>query len=269
MLLCRAAAEGEEAPPLTEEEKLAQDFDYLGNKIKETTDVLNPELKGCSLYIIGMMGSGKSTVGRMLANTLRYAFFDTDGVIEKAHPGMTIADIFREHGEEYFRRCEAQVLKELAPYKNLVVSTGGGAVTDPMNWSYMHNGVVCWLEGTPDLLARRVVAEGVEKRPLLYGDGVAADNAYEVAHGKLTALLAAREKFYENADVRVPLEGFGVDVERGAPAAVVMYRLLQRVLEKIEATKAEREARRSFTIEGISGKPSAATAAQQQQQAEE
>jgi shikimate kinase len=63
------------------------------------------------------------------------------------------------------------VLKELAPYKNLVVSTGGGAVTAPMNWSYMHNGIVCWLEGPPDLLARRVVAEGVEKRPLLYGAG--------------------------------------------------------------------------------------------------
>ncbi len=69
------------------------------------------------------------------------------------------------------------MLKELAPYKNLVVSTGGGAVTNPMNWSYMHNGIVCWLEGPPDLLARRVVAEGVEKRPLLYGDGVTGARA--------------------------------------------------------------------------------------------
>jgi len=54
-----------------EEEKLSQDFDYLSNLIKGTTDALDGELKGCSIYLIGMMGSGKSTVGRMLANTLR------------------------------------------------------------------------------------------------------------------------------------------------------------------------------------------------------
>ncbi|GBF89384.1 shikimate, chloroplastic [Raphidocelis subcapitata] len=252
------AAASDEEPPMSEEERLSVDFDYLSNKIKDTTDVLDPELKGCSIYIIGMMGSGKSTVGRMLANTLRYAFFDTDGVIEKAHPGMSVADIFREYGEEYFRKCESQVLKELAPYKNLVVSTGGGAVTNPMNWSYMHNGIVAWLEGAPELLARRVVAEGVEKRPLLYGDGVTADNAFGVANAKLTALLEAREKYYENADVRVPLSGVAADEDRGAPAAVVMYRLLTRVLDKIEATKAEREARRTFTIEGLAGKPVAA-----------
>lgn len=65
-----------------------------------------------------------------------------------------------------------QVLKELAPYKNLVVATGGGAVTRPKNWSYMHNGIVAWLQGEPELLARRVVAEGIQKRPLLFGKGV-------------------------------------------------------------------------------------------------
>lgn len=68
-----------------------------------------------------------------------------------------------------------QVLKELAPYKSLVVATGGGAVTKPKNWSYMHNGIVAWLRGEPDLLARRVVAEGIEKRPLLFGEGVSGE----------------------------------------------------------------------------------------------
>lgn len=63
----------------------------------------------------------------------------------------------------------------MAPYKSMVVSTGGGAVQDPMNWSYMHNGIVAWLQGDTGLLARRVVAEGVEKRPLLYGEGVTGE----------------------------------------------------------------------------------------------
>jgi len=210
---------------------------------------LNEELKGCSIYLIGMMGSGKSTAGKMLANTLKYAFFDTDNVIELAHPEMAVSDIFKKYGEEYFRNCERQVLKELAPYKQLVVSTGGGAVKDPMNWSYMHNGIVAWLQGEPELLARRVVAEGVEKRPLLYGEGVTKENAYEVAQSKLKALIEERTKYYENADVVISLEGFGQDADKGAPTAVVMYRLLQAVKQKIVNTREEREARRNFTIE--------------------
>jgi shikimate kinase len=75
------------------------------------------------------------------------------------------------------------VLKELAPYKNLVVATGGGAVSRPKNWSYMHNGIVAWLQGQPDLLARRVVAEGIEKRPLLFGDGVSGAAGAAVGRG--------------------------------------------------------------------------------------
>jgi hypothetical protein len=73
-----------------------------------------------------------------------------------------------------------KVLRELAPYKNLVVSTGGGAVTQPANWGSMQGGIVAWLSGPPDLLARRVVAEGVEKRPLLYGGAGAAAGALNV-----------------------------------------------------------------------------------------
>ncbi len=62
-----------------------------------------------SIYLVGMMGSGKSTVGRMLANTLKYAFFDTDNVIELAHNKQSVSELWKEHGEEYFRNCESQV----------------------------------------------------------------------------------------------------------------------------------------------------------------
>lgn len=70
-----------------------------------------------------------------------------------------------------------QVLKELAPYKNLVIATGGGTPIKPKNWSYMHNGIVAWLQGEPELLGRRVVAQGLDKRPLLFGDGVSGARA--------------------------------------------------------------------------------------------
>eukprot|EP00879_Flechtneria_rotunda_P006369 GHRR01006693.1.p1 GENE.GHRR01006693.1~~GHRR01006693.1.p1 ORF type:complete len:332 (+),score=129.11 GHRR01006693.1:622-1617(+) len=226
-----------------------QDFDLLGAEVKRLQDSLTAELKGCSIYLIGMMGSGKSTTGKMLANTLKYAFFDTDRVIELAHPGESVADIFKKYGEEYFRNCESQVLKELAPYKNLVVATGGGAVTRPKNWSYMHNGIVVWLQGQPDLLARRVVAEGIQKRPLLFGEGVSEEEAYDTSLKKLQLLLENRTKYYENADVTVDLKGYSTDEQSGAPTAVIMYRLMEAVAQKIQSTNKEREARKQFTIE--------------------
>lgn len=85
-----------------------------------------------------------------------------------------------QHIHPHQQTNNAKVLRELAPYKNLVVSTGGGAVTQPANWGSMQGGIVAWLSGPPDLLARRVVAEGVEKRPLLYGGAGAAAGALNV-----------------------------------------------------------------------------------------
>ena len=119
----------------------------------------------------------------------------------------------------------------------------------PMNWSYMQQGVVVWLQGPPDLLARRVTKDGLEKRPLLADAASQGDDIYSQALTKVTSLLGERSKFYENADLRVNLEGSGVDVEEGAPTAVVMYRILVALQAKIQATKEEREAKKNFVIE--------------------
>lgn len=85
-------------------------------------------LQGTSIFLIGMMGSGKSTVGRMLSNVLKYCFFDSDTVIEQAVGGASVADIFRENGEESFRDMEQSVLQELCTCRNCVIATGGGVV---------------------------------------------------------------------------------------------------------------------------------------------
>ncbi|GAX83755.1 hypothetical protein CEUSTIGMA_g11180.t1 [Chlamydomonas eustigma] len=237
------------AQQTSEDAVLEEDFDLLGTKISELVTDLNEELKGCSIYIVGMMGSGKSTLGKMLANTLKYTSFDSDMMIEMTHEKKAVSTIFKEFGEDYFRDCESQVLKQLAPYKNLVVSTGGGAVCRPMNWSYMQQGIVVWLQGSPELLARRVAKDGLEKRPLLAVES-SGDDLYGTALSKITSLLEDRTKYYENADVVVNLESLSQkDTEAGAPTAVVMYRTLLGVKAKIQATKEEREAKRNFTIE--------------------
>jgi shikimate kinase len=84
--------------------------------------------QGTSIFLIGMMGSGKTTTGKMLANVLKYCFFDSDAVIEQAVGGASITEIFAANGEQGFRDMEQAVLSELASYRNCVVATGGGVV---------------------------------------------------------------------------------------------------------------------------------------------
>ncbi|GIL71812.1 hypothetical protein Vretimale_750 [Volvox reticuliferus] len=227
-----------------------EDYDLLSDKVKEVTDELSKDLRGCNIWLVGMMGSGKSTVGKMLANTLKYAFFDTDSVIELAHDKKPVSQIFAEEGQDYFRNCESQIIKELSPYRNLVIATGGGAVLRPENWGYMHIGIVCWLNGDVDLLARRVARDGIEKRPLLAADAPEGADVQVVAREKLANLLEQRRRYYENADVVVTLEGYGEDVENGATTPAVMYRLLTAVNEKVQAKKREQAERMNFRIEG-------------------
>lgn len=121
-------------------------------------------LKGVNLYLIGMMGAGKSTVGKVLANTLGYRFFDTDTVIEQAAQ-QPIPQIFAESGETAFRQLETQVLSQLSAYTNLVVATGGGIVVTRQNWSYLHHGIVVWLDVPTDVLFERLKDD--QSRPLL------------------------------------------------------------------------------------------------------
>lgn len=146
-------------------------------------------LRGVNLYLIGMMGAGKTTVGRLLAKELGYYFFDTDDVISQA-AGQSVVDIFATAGEEGFRQWECQVLAQLSAYKNLVVATGGGIVLRRENWSYLRHGVVVWLDVPVEQLYDRLRED--TSRPLLRsGDPLA----------KLQLLLNQRQSLYRQADV--------------------------------------------------------------------
>jgi shikimate kinase len=156
-------------------------------------DISTNLLKGVNLYLIGMMGAGKTTVGRVLAKRLGYRFVDTDAVIEQVI-GQPISEIFATSGESAFRELETQVLGQLAAHTRLTIATGGGIVLDRKNWSYLHYGVVVWLDVPIDMLLQRL--QGTTNRPLL-----AENNPRK----KLQALLEQRSPLYDQADVRVTL----------------------------------------------------------------
>ena len=153
-------------------------------------------LDGLNIYLVGMMGAGKSAVGRPLAEALGYRFIDADATLTEA-AGRPIAEIFASDGEEAFRALETSVLNGIASWHSLVVATGGGAVIRPENWGHMRQGVVVWLDAPEAELLRRLAADPT-RRPLLD----APDPA-----GRLQALLQERRPLYAQADLTIRQEG--------------------------------------------------------------
>ncbi len=154
---------------------------------------LAQRLRGINLYLVGMMGSGKSSIAGPLAEALGYRVIDADTVLEQV-AGRPIPEIFERDGEAAFRDLETAVLDQLAGWHSLVVATGGGVVTRPENWGRLHQGVVIWLEAPEELLLRRLRADPTP-RPLLAHPDPAA---------RLAELLAARRPLYAQADLTIP-----------------------------------------------------------------
>ena len=148
-----------------------------------------------NIALIGFMGTGKSSIGHLIAEQLHFAFVDTDELIE-ARTGKTISAIFANDGEAAFRQLEKEIVAELSARKRTVISTGGGLGANEDNLASLkeHALVVC-LWASPEKIWERVRHQ--THRPLL-------KEADPLA--KIRQLLAAREKYYKQADVLLNTE---------------------------------------------------------------
>jgi shikimate kinase/3-dehydroquinate synthase len=175
------------------------------------------ELPGIAL--VGLPGSGKSVIGRLLAERLGRELCDTDQLIEQA-TGRSVAEILDHDGEPRFRELEREALRRACASPGSVIATGGGALNDPLNrWALHQHGILAWLQAPVHVLAQRLGTDDVA-RPLLRGD----------LPGRLTTLLAERAPFYCAADVRVDASrGTGEIVDElasralGAPSRGVLF----------------------------------------------
>jgi shikimate kinase len=157
-------------------------------------DGIGAKLQGSNVFLVGMMGAGKSTLGKYLAHRWGYGYVDTDAVLEQ-WAGRAIAELFATEGEPAFRQREQRVLAEVAACVRLVVSTGGGIVTQPLNWMYLRDGVVVWLDVPVDLLLTRLRRDP-PKRPLLQRSD------WEQVVGDL---WRERRERYAQADIHLPI----------------------------------------------------------------
>ena len=141
-------------------------------------------LGGRSIVLVGMMGAGKSSIGRRLASRLGIPFIDADTEIESA-AGMTIPEIFEKHGEPYFRAGEARVIARLLENGPQVLATGGGSVMDAQTRALIgEKGVSIWLKADIDVLLKRTKRRN--DRPLVE---------------KIRDLLPLREPLYAQSDI--------------------------------------------------------------------
>jgi shikimate kinase len=182
----------------------------------QSLTAIKPVLGEKSIVMVGLMGCGKSAVGRRLAARLGLPFVDADEEIEKA-AGQSIEDIFTEHGEAYFRQGERKVLARLLRSGPQVLATGGGAFMNAETRAAIgQSGISVWLKADLPLLVRRVAKRN--NRPLLKtGDP-------EVV---MQSLMDARYPVYAQADITVE--------SRDVPHEVIVAEILERLAQVLQA----------------------------------
>lgn len=142
-----------------------------------------------NIYLVGFMGTGKTSVGKELARSKKWNFIDLDDLIE-LRQGRSIQDIFSKEGEPYFRRLEKRTLKDVAKEKKFVVACGGGIVIDEENIRIMkETGIIICLSGSPEVILQRT--KKFTHRPLLNVDD---------PKKQIELLLKMRSPFYAKAD---------------------------------------------------------------------
>ncbi|XP_066370437.1 shikimate kinase 2, chloroplastic-like [Miscanthus floridulus] len=194
--------------------------------LKRKSEEVLFHLNGQCIYLVGMMGSGKSTVGKILAEVLGYSFFDSDKLVEQAVSMSSVAQIFKVHSEAFFRENGSCALRDLSSMRRLVVATGGAAVIRTINWNYMKKGLSVWLDVPLDALAKRIARVGTASRPLL---DQPCDDRYTAAFSKLSMLAEQRGDAYHTAFICAEIaakQGHG-DVSMLTPTNIAIEALLK------------------------------------------
>jgi len=166
------------------------------------------------ITLIGFMGTGKSTIARLVAKLLNKEFIEMDDQIVKI-AGKSIPQIFKEDGEIVFREFEIQMCKELSKKENIVISSGGGIILNKINVDYLNlNSVIICLSAKPEIIYQRIMRDGKESRPLLSNPDPLAS---------IKSLLDYRKILYDRATPH-HIDTSGLSIEEVANKVIEIYK---------------------------------------------
>ncbi|XP_030953498.1 probable inactive shikimate kinase like 1, chloroplastic isoform X3 [Quercus lobata] len=196
---------------------------------KKAMDIA-PDLKGTSIFLVGMKSSIKTSLGKLLAGVLRYYYFDSDGLVEEAAGGESAAKSLKESDEKAFCESETEVLKQLSSMGRLVICAGNGAVQSSTNLAFLRHGISICVDVPLDMVAREVIKDQSQ----LSDSEIYTSEAYSEVLTQLIALHEEMRGGYGTADATVSLQKAATQLGYDDMDAVTIEDMTLEVLKEIE-----------------------------------
>ncbi|XP_068656638.1 probable inactive shikimate kinase like 1, chloroplastic isoform X2 [Aristolochia californica] len=219
------------AKPLPKRNCVQASIVQLEPSLKNKAVDLASELKGTSIFLVGMNGSMKTSLGKLLADALRYYYFDSDSLVVQAAGGESAAKSLKEEDEEGFQSSETEVLKQLSSMGRLVICAGDGAVQSSTNLAYLRYGISVWIDVPLDILAKEAMERG-EYSPFTWP--ISASDTFPEVFEKLSKLYAELEDGYATADARVTLQNVASAMGYDDVEAVTTEDMAMEILKEME-----------------------------------
>ncbi|KAK8470218.1 hypothetical protein PHAVU_004G081400 [Phaseolus vulgaris] len=170
--------------------------------VKKKAAEVSSDLKGTSIFLVGMKSSLKTSLGKLLADALRYYYFDSDSLVEEALGGALAEKSFTESDTKGFYESETEVLKQLSSMGRLVVCAGNGAVTSPTNLALLRHGITLWIDVPVDLVARDVIEDESQFTP----SEIPISGSYPEVKDELGAIYVKYRAGYATADAIISVQ---------------------------------------------------------------
>ncbi|THF98768.1 hypothetical protein TEA_017840 [Camellia sinensis var. sinensis] len=198
----------------------------LALAVKNKAIDISPDLKGTSIFLVGINGAMKTSMGKLLADALRYYYFDSDNLVEEAAGGGSAGKSFRERDKEGFSESETEVLKQLSSMGRLVVCAGNGAVQSITNLALLRHGLSIWIDVPLDMIARDAIENGSQlSESEIFSSG---------SYSELAVLYEELKGRYATADTTVSLHKVASQLGHDDLDAVTKEDMAMEVLMEIE-----------------------------------
>ncbi|OIT07386.1 PREDICTED: probable inactive shikimate kinase like 1, chloroplastic [Nicotiana attenuata] len=217
----------------------------LSLTLKRKAAEISPGMKGTCIFLVGLNSSIKSNSGKLLADALRYYYFDSDSVVEEALGGKDAVRSFVKTDLKGFRDSETEVLKQLSSMGRLVVGAGNGAVQRAANLALMRHGISIWIDVPLDMVAKEIVEESFQPPAAETIKG-----SYPEVLTQLTAMYEESRKGYATADTTIALQKvasqLGYDTLDAVTAEDMVLETLKEIERLMRVKKLMEEAARPF-----------------------